>query len=233
MATAALVLAAGRGDRLRSGVPKAFVRLAGRALLAHALEALAGSPEIDLVVPVVAERDLDRFAAHAREWQAIPKLAAPVAGGPERQDSVRAGLAALGPEIRVVAVHDAARPLVRGDDVSRVVVAARLHGAALLALPATDTVKRVRAGLVVETPPRAECWVAQTPQVFWVEILREALAKAEHEGVRGTDDTQLVERLGVAVHVVEGDPANLKVTRAEDLLVAEALLHARNRGVGG
>jgi len=227
MATAALVLAAGRGDRLRSGTPKAFVRLAGRSLLSHALEALAGSPEIDLVVPVVAASELERFAALAAEWQEIPKLALPVAGGLERQDSVRAGLASLGPEITLVAVHDAARPLVRRDDVSRVVAAARLHGAALLAVPATDTIKRVRDGLVVETPARKECWVAQTPQVFRVEILREALAKAEHAGVLGTDDTQLVERLGVAVKVVEGDSGNLKITRPEDLVLAEALLAAR------
>jgi 2-C-methyl-D-erythritol 4-phosphate cytidylyltransferase len=232
MATAALVLAAGRGDRLRSEIPKAFVRLAGRALLAHALEALASSPEIDLVVPVIAASELDRFAAAGAEWRGIPKLAPPVAGGRERQDSVRAGLKALGPEVTLVAVHDAARPLVRGADVSRVVAVARLQGAALLAVPATDTVKRVRAGRVVETPPRAECWVAQTPQVFRVEILREALAKAEQEGVVGTDDTQLVERLGIAVHVVEGDPANLKVTRAEDLVLAEALLKARDGRTG-
>ena len=232
MATAALVLAAGRGDRLRSGTPKAFVRLAGRSLLAHALEALAGSPEIDLVVPVVAASELDRFAALAAERNEIPKLAPPVAGGRERQDSVRAGLASLGPEITLVAVHDAARPLVRGEDVSRVVELARLHGAALLAVPATDTIKRVRAGLVVETPPRAECWVAQTPQAFRIEVLREALAKAEQEGVLGTDDTQLVERLGVAVRVVEGDPSNLKITRPEDLLLAEALLEARSRRGG-
>jgi 2-C-methyl-D-erythritol 4-phosphate cytidylyltransferase len=232
MGTAALVLAAGRGDRLRSETPKAFVRLAGRALLAHALEAVARSPEIDLVVPVVSARELERFAAEAAEWRGIPKLAPPVAGGLERQDSVRAGLASLGPETTLVAVHDAARPLVSGEDVSRVVVAARLHGAALLAVPATDTLKRVRAGVVVETPPRAECWVAQTPQVFRVEILREALAKAEQDGVLGTDDTQLVERLGVSVHVVEGDPANFKVTRPEDLILAEALLRARDREGG-
>ncbi len=232
MATAALVLAAGRGDRLRSETPKAFVRLAGRSLLARALEALASSAEIDLVVPVVAASELDRFAALAAEWIEIPKLAPPVAGGRERQDSVRAGLASLGPETTLVAVHDAARPLVRGEDVSRVVELARLHGAALLAVPAADTIKRVRAGLVVETPPRAECWVAQTPQAFRIEILREALAKAEQEGVLGTDDTQLVERLGVAVRVVEGDPSNLKITRPEDLLLAEALLEARSRRGG-
>jgi 2-C-methyl-D-erythritol 4-phosphate cytidylyltransferase len=90
-----------------------------------------------------------------------------------------------------------------------------------------DTIKRVREGRVVETPPRAECWAAQTPQVFRVEILREALAKAEAEGVIGTDDAQLVEALGVEVRIVPGDPDNLKITGPEDLALAERLLALR------
>ncbi len=226
MITAALVLAAGRGERLHSPVPKAFVSLAGRTLLAHSLAALAAAPEISLVVPVVAAGDLARFAELAAERAGIPKLAPAVPGGLERQDSVRAGLAALGPGVTLVAVHDAARPLVRPRDVSRVVQAAERHGAALLATPATDTIKRVRGGVVIETPPRTECWAAQTPQVFRVEMLREALAKAAQDGVLGTDDAQLVERLGVPVHVVEGDPGNRKITRPGDLPWAEARLRA-------
>jgi 2-C-methyl-D-erythritol 4-phosphate cytidylyltransferase len=121
-------------------------------------------------------------------------------------------------------VHDAARPCVRPEAVRRVIDAARATGAAILATPVRDTIKRVVAGRVVETPPRAECWAAQTPQVFRVEILREALAKAETDGLLGTDDAQLVEALGVPVCVVPGDPDNLKITVAEDLVVAERLL---------
>jgi len=229
MITAALVLAAGRGERLHSPVPKAFVSVAGRTLLAHSLAALAAAPEIALVVPVIAIADLERFAGFAPERSGIPKLAPAVPGGRERQDSVRAGLAALGPEVVLVAVHDAARPLVRPRDVSRVVQAAQRHGAALLATPATDTIKRVRGGIVIDTPLRAECWVAQTPQVFRVDVLREALATAAQEGLLGTDDAQLVERLGVAVHVVEGDPGNRKITLPEDLPWAEERLRAALR----
>jgi 2-C-methyl-D-erythritol 4-phosphate cytidylyltransferase len=229
MITAALVLAAGRGERLHSPVPKAFVSVAGRTLLAHSLAALAAAPEIALVVPVIAIADLERFAGFAPERSGIPKLAPAVPGGRERQDSVRAGLAALGPEVVLVAVHDAARPLVRPRDVSRVVQAAQRHGAALLATPATDTIKRVRGGVVIDTPLRAECWVAQTPQVFRVDLLREALATAAQEGLLGTDDAQLVERLGVAVHVVEGDPGNRKITLPEDLPWAEERLRAALR----
>jgi 2-C-methyl-D-erythritol 4-phosphate cytidylyltransferase len=227
MRVAALVLGAGRGERLGHALPKAFVPLAGRPLLAYALEAMAASPEIDLVVPVVPADARERFAEVETAPGAAQKIGAPVVGGAERQDSVAAGLAALPADIGLVAVHDAARPLVRAEDVTRVVAEARRCGAALLAVPVGDTIKRVRDGRVVETPPRAECWAAQTPQVFRVELLREALAKAAAEGRIGTDCAQLVEALGVAVAVVEGDPGNVKVTRAEDLVRVERTLEER------
>jgi 2-C-methyl-D-erythritol 4-phosphate cytidylyltransferase len=226
MTTAALVLAAGRGERLGAGLPKALVPLAGVPLVVRAIAAVAACPEIDRVVPVIPPGEASRFAPLLAGLGPSAKLAAAVEGGAERQDSVRAGLAALGPECRFVAVHDAARALVRSDDVSRVVAAARRHGAALLAVPARDTIKRVRDGRVLDTPPRAECWAAQTPQVFRTELLREALAKADAEGFVGTDDAQLVERLGVEVRVVEGDPGNLKITGPGDLAAAEAWLRA-------
>jgi 2-C-methyl-D-erythritol 4-phosphate cytidylyltransferase len=230
MSTAALVLAAGRGERLGAGLPKAFVTLAGVPLLVRALSAVAASPEVDRVVPVIPADAGERFAALATSLAGLAKLADPVVGGAERQDSVRAGLAALPEDTTLVAVHDAARALVRPESVSRVVAEARESGAALLAVPARDTLKRVREGSVVDTPPREECWLAQTPQVFRVELLREGLAKADAEGFVGTDDAQLVERLGVAVRVVPGEPENLKITGPGDLAAAEAWLRQREAG---
>ncbi|MDX1383981.1 MAG: 2-C-methyl-D-erythritol 4-phosphate cytidylyltransferase [Thermoanaerobaculia bacterium] len=227
MSTAAVVLAAGRGVRLAAGTPKAFVPLAGAPLLLHALRALAAAPSIDLLVPVIPTGERARYDALAEDLAEVEGLTEAVEGGAERQDSVRAGVAALGPGVEWVAVHDAARALVRPEAVERVVAAARRHGAAILAAPARDTVKRVRDGRIVETPPRAECWVAQTPQVFRTEVLREALAKAHADGTVATDDAQLVERLGVPVHVVEGDPDNLKITGPDDLAAADAWLRAR------
>ena len=112
----------------------------------------------------------------------------------------------------------------RPEAVARVVAAARRDGAAILAVPIPDTIKRVREGRVIETPERAECWAAQTPQVFRVDLLREALAKASAEGRVATDDAQLVEWLGVSVTVVAGDPDNRKLTTAEDLAAAERSL---------
>jgi 2-C-methyl-D-erythritol 4-phosphate cytidylyltransferase len=232
MSVAALVLAAGRGERLAADLSKGFVPLAGKALLLHALAALAAPAEIGLVVPVIAQADLGRWAALQSELAAIPKLSDPVVGGAERQDSMAAGLAALPAGVTHVAVHDAARPLVRPEAVDRVVRAGLRDGAAILAVPVRDTIKRVRDGRVIETPERSECFAAQTPQVFRLEILREALAKAALDARVGSDDAQIVEALGIAVTVVGGDVENIKVTHAADLVVAERVLRARREGSG-
>jgi 2-C-methyl-D-erythritol 4-phosphate cytidylyltransferase len=229
MSVAALVLGAGRGERLGTDAPKAFVPLLGRPILLHALEALAACPDLARLVPVVPEGERAGLARWSAELAAIPRVVAAVVGGAERQDSVRAGLRALPGDVSFVAVHDAARPLVRAADVARVVAVAREHGAALLAVRVRDTLKRVRAERVVETPPRDEWWAAQTPQVFRRDWLEEALAKAEADAFLGTDDAQLVERLGLPVRIVEGDPGNLKITFPEDLALAEARLRERAR----
>jgi 2-C-methyl-D-erythritol 4-phosphate cytidylyltransferase len=231
-AVAALVLAAGRGERLGQAVSKAFVSLAGRTLVERSIRALFASQRIDRLVPVIAAGDRGAWAALAPSLADVAGLASPVVGGAERQDSMRAGLAALPADVTLVAVHDAARPFVLPSDVRRVLEAAREIGAALLAVPVTDTIKRVRGGRVVDTPLRSECWAAQTPQAFRVALLREALAKALLDGVVATDDVQLVERLGLPVAVVEGDPGNVKITRGEDLTLAEARL-ARSGGDAG
>jgi 2-C-methyl-D-erythritol 4-phosphate cytidylyltransferase len=233
MRVVALVLAAGRGERIGAAIPKAFLPLAGRPLVAHAIEALAACDAIDEIVPVVpadaCERiDTDAFAEVVRR-----KLRPAVPGGAERQESMRAGLAALPPEVELVAVHDAARCLVRPGDVARVVAAAARCGAALLAVPVRDTLKRRAGSLVAATVARADLWAAQTPQVFRTALLREALAKAELEGFLGTDDAQLVERLGAPVEIVEGDPGNVKITWPADLAWAEAALAEPGRGASG
>lgn len=222
MATAALVLAAGRGERLGAELPKAFVPLGGVPLLVRSLRALEAIPEIDVIVPVVAECDRARYEALSVEG--LAKLTEPVSGGAERQDSMACGLAALSESIRWVAVHDAARCLVDPEDVRAVLRAAVDEGAAILAAPVSDTIKRVRDGHIVDTPLREECFAAQTPQVFGIDLLREALAKAKAENRQGTDEAQLVEALGVAVRVVTSRSPNPKITHADDLAWAEGWL---------
>jgi 2-C-methyl-D-erythritol 4-phosphate cytidylyltransferase len=228
MRVAAILLGAGSGARLRATLeaapPKALVSLAGVSLLARSIAVLASAREIEWIQPVLPA---DALAAGARICAELPDAARvrpPVAGGAERQDSAQAGLAALPEGVTHVAIHDAARPLVRAPDVARVIAAALEHGAAILAEPVRDTIHRVVAGRILATPPRAECFAAQTPQVFRIDWLREAYAKAQAEGIRGTDDAALVARLGNPVHVVTGEPDNFKITTSADLARAEALL---------
>lgn len=221
MRVGAIVLAAGRGERLGHTLPKAFVPVGGVPMLVRSIEQLRAVQAISCIQPVIPAAEHGRFNELGLNSD---RVAVPVEGGAERQDSVAAGLAALPEEVEIVVVHDAARCLVNPVDVARAIEAARADGAVLLATPATDTIKLVDQGVVVQTPPRESCWAAQTPQVFRAEILREAHAKAAADGFIGTDDAQLVERLGIEVHVVAGSAHNIKVTHREDLALAEAWL---------
>lgn len=220
---AALVLGAGRGERLGHALPKAFVPLAGVTLIERSIRALAESGAFSLILPVLAAANFDRFGALGLGDE-IEGLAPPIEGGRERQDSMRAGLAALPAEVELVAVHDAARCLVSARDVKAVVAAARTADAAILAERAKDTIKRVVDRVIVETPVRTECWAAQTPQVARRDWLEEAVEAAAAEGRQATDDAQLLEWRGHAVKIIEATAPNPKMTRPEDLLWAEVLL---------
>lgn len=227
MSVAALVLAAGRGERLAADLPKAFVLLAGIPLVVHSIRAMDQVPEVRWILPVLGESDRDHWDAVASQVDQLSSLLEPVDGGVERQDSMRAGLAALPADVEWVAVHDAARPLVLPADVSKAIAVVREKGAVLLASPVRDTVKRVIDGKVVETPSRAELYAAHTPQIFRRDWLTEAVEKAAFANLLGTDDAQLIEELGKEVWIVEGSPENIKITLPEDLLLAEAILRRR------
>ncbi len=211
-------------------VEKAFMPVAGRPLLAHSVDTFEACPLVHDVCLVVAEQSLLRARETAREqgWQ---KIAAVVPGGAERQDSVWAGLEALGDACDWVLVHDAARPLVTAAMIERGLAAARRHHAAVAAVPVRDTLKRVREHsgdrLVWETVERSGLWAAQTPQVFHVSVLRQAFQLAGRHASQFTDDASLVEAMGRPVAVFEGSAQNVKVTYPEDVLLVEALLRAR------
>ena len=220
---AAVVPAAGRGERFGGDGPKALVPLGGRPLLEYALGALAAAPSVGMIVVAAPEEAVDAVAGLARRV-AGRKAAAVVPGGPDRQASVAQGLAALpaGPEI--VVVHDGARPLVPVPLIEAVAAAAAEGGAATAAIPVDDTVKRAADGWVRTTIDRAGLFRIQTPQAFRRSVLEAAHREAERTGFRGTDDAALVENLGRPVRLVPGAALNLKVTVPDDLALAEALL---------
>ncbi len=227
----AVVPAAGIGRRMGAATPKQYLELAGRALIAHAVGCLAGHPQIAAVVVALAAGD--RWWPRVREAEGLAAIE--TTGGATRADSVLAGLAALAghadPEDWVL-VHDAARPCLRGDDLERLIAAGAGHpDGALLAIPVRDTVKRADpAGRVVATVERSGLWRAQTPQMFRLGALREALAAALAAGHTVTDEAQAMERAGAAPLLVEGCAENIKVTTPADLALAE--LYLRARGVG-
>lgn len=219
--------AAGAGRRM-GGVRKAFLELDGQPILLRAIRPFLETPGVECVVVALPP---DR-AAHPPAWLtgADPRIRV-VAGGATRGDSVAAAVAALPAEVEVVLVHDGARPLVERGLVERCLRAAAAGRAVVAGVPAVDTLKEVDArGRVVRTPPRGRYWHAQTPQAFPRRLLERACRRARADGVEGTDDASLVERLGGGVEMVEGSPRNLKVTRPEDLVLAERLLELGDGG---
>ncbi len=224
----AVVLAAGRSTRMEAGDRKPFLELAGRTILERACAACIAAPAVERLVVVVSEEDLER----AREiLDAAPfahEVHDVVCGGPERTDSVRLGVAAAPEECDVILVHDAARPLVLPERVQAIAMAAADRGAAIPAVPVMDTIKTSRDGKeITGTLDRSLLWAAQTPQGFDAVRLRAVLARARRDQFHPTDDAGLFERYEGAVELVPSDPSNLKLTTAEDLLLGEAILRAR------
>jgi len=218
----AILVAAGRGERMGAGRPKAFVSLAGQPMLLRAAQAFGMSASVERIVAVVPAEEIEM----ARSLLGgLPKLQCVVAGGARRQDSVLEGLKQAPDGFAgIVLVHDAARPFVEPALIDAVAAAAREHGAALPLLPVVDTVKRLRDGRVIETIDRSELGAAQTPQGFRFALLVRAYEAAFRDHVTLTDEAMAVERLGERVAAVPGSPRNRKLTTREDLAWAEGVL---------
>jgi 2-C-methyl-D-erythritol 4-phosphate cytidylyltransferase/2-C-methyl-D-erythritol 2,4-cyclodiphosphate synthase len=219
-ATVALVVAAGRGERLGGGRPKQYLPLGGRPLLCHSLAAFACHRQVDAVRAVIHPDDEALYATAAAGLD----LLAPVSGGASRQESVRLGLESLAEQAPArVLIHDGARPFVDGGLIDRVLSGLEGAAGAIAALSMTDTLKREDDGRIGETLERAGLWRAQTPQAFrFADILAAHRAARDEPGL--TDDAAVAERAGLTVRLVAGDPANLKITSPEDLARAERWL---------
>jgi len=210
----AILLAAGRGERLGAGVPKAFVEVAGESLLARAVATIERTPRAGgfvVAAPRGHEDEAKAVAARSR------KLLTVVTGGETRQASVRLALHAVPAETTGVWCHDVARPFATPELYARVLGGLADADGAVPALPVADTVKRVRGAHVLETLPRDGLVLVQTPQAFRPEALEEAHRRAEEQGWEATDDAGLLEQAGFRVVVVPGDPGNFKITSVDDL----------------
>jgi 2-C-methyl-D-erythritol 4-phosphate cytidylyltransferase len=225
----AIIPAAGSGVRFGGQIPKQFIEIAGAPIIVHTLRRFDECEEVGAIIVALRREEVERVE-RALSAHKIRKPVRLVAGGAERSDSI---LNALGvakefrPEI--AAVHDAVRPFVTPERISAVIKKAREVGAAILAQPATDTIKEVEDGLIRRTLDRGRIWRAQTPQAFRYDLLMRANEEARAANLpaaMATDDSFLVERLGAPVAIVEGMANNIKITTPEDLILAEKLLSA-------
>jgi 2-C-methyl-D-erythritol 4-phosphate cytidylyltransferase len=228
--TVAILPAAGLGTRMGAETPKQFLELDGMPLVIFTLRRLAACAEIsEFLIATLAEEAESLAERISRESFSRPVRV--VRGGGSRQESVGNALAEIGEAAEIVLVHDAVRPLVTCEQTDRVIAAARLHGAAILGIPALDTVKEVKrtslpgdVALITATIPRERVVLAQTPQAFRMSLLRDAYANAARDGYTASDEAGLVERLGHDVYVVLGSARNLKVTRPGDMELARFYL---------
>ena len=216
-----LLLAAGEGERFGGSLPKALVPVAGSAMLRRSLSPFLEVASIAEIVVAAPSKFLREVEALIEDIEALHI----VTGGATRQESVRRALDALSGDLEFVVIHDAARPLVTRELIETVLAAAEIHGAAIPVLPVVETIKRVRKGFVEATLRREVLRAVQTPQVFRFAIFEEAHRRAAVEEVVATDDAALVEHFGLSpVAVVEGNPRNIKITRPDDLALAEFYL---------
>lgn len=227
MKVSVIIPAAGQGRRMEAGVSKQFLLLGGEPILKRTLEVFLNEPSVSAVTLVVPEADVEAVSGEFGGGRG--KLSEVVAGGKERQDSVHNGLKSLSADTDVVLVHDGVRPFVTPQMIRAAARAALDHGAAVAAIPVNDTLKRVDVRGVIEGGVSREgLWRMQTPQAFRYPLLLRAFDKARQDGFYGTDEVSLVERLGQEVFVVAGAESNIKITRPEDLALAEILLVARS-----
>ncbi|TFG76174.1 MAG: 2-C-methyl-D-erythritol 4-phosphate cytidylyltransferase [Thermodesulfobacteriales bacterium] len=229
MKAAVIITAGGLGKRFVGEgaelLPKQFIPLSTKPLIVYSIQSFERSKFISEIVLVVPDKWVEYTQAEIVDKFNIKKVSKVIAGGAERQESVRNGLNSLSTKPEIVAVHDGVRPFVTLDIIDEVITEAVNSGGAIAAIPVTDTIKQSSPEHIIEnTVPRNKIWFAQTPQAFKYEILKEAFEKASEDGYLGTDEAELVERLGREVKLVLGSKNNIKITTPEDIKLAELIL---------
>ena len=225
MSVIVLIPAAGTGSRMKAAVNKQYLMLVDRPVLARTIDLFEHHPRIDSIFVITPQAEIQFCRQEVVERFGFRKVRELIPGGAQRQDSVRNGIRACGagPD-DVILIHDGARPLLAPTAIDEIIDMVGETGAALVGVPAKDTLKEVVDGKVRMTPARDLYWQAQTPQAFRYSTIREAHEMALADGFRGTDDAMLVERLGKPVAMVMGSYRNIKITTPEDLALATALL---------
>ena len=222
MKVGAIIPAAGLGKRIGSSVAKQFLEIQGESLLDHTLKVFVSCKLIDYVVLVIPRADVDDVG---KDWLNKYEIVREVVlGGKQRQDSVYNGFNSLERATDIVVIHDGVRPFTTPQMITATIEEAKKYGAAITALPVSDTIKQVADGFVEQTISREGLWRVQTPQAFQHRLLQKAFKKAKEDSYYGTDEGALIEYLGERVRIVPGSELNIKITRKEDLVLGESLL---------
>ncbi len=221
----AIIAAAGMSNRMKSKINKQFININGKPILAHTLEKFQRCRYIDEIIVVAKEDEINYCKKEIVKRYGFNKVTKIVRGGKERQDSVYNGILALDEKTDIVISHDGARPFVKIKNIVDSIKGASEYGACVVGTPVKDTIKFVKNGEEIDsTPNRNLLWAAQTPQAFKREILMAGYKKAIEDNFVGTDDSILVERLGIEVKIIMGSYENIKITTPEDIIIAESLL---------
>lgn len=221
----AVIVAAGKGERMASNVAKQFILLCGKPLILHSLEIFDSINAIDGIMLVVAAYDIPYVYESLLAKHTFKKKVSVVIGGSSRQQSVLNGLNSIPHDTEIVVIHDGARPLITEQIVSNGIDEALNHGAVAVGVPVKDTIKMVDSqNFISSTPMRDELWIVQTPQIFRYETIFAAHKKALEDGFIGTDDSILAERSGIRVKMIQGSYRNIKITTSEDLILAQELM---------
>jgi 2-C-methyl-D-erythritol 4-phosphate cytidylyltransferase len=228
MKSDAVIVSAGKGQRLIEGRKKQFISLVGKPILAHTIDKFEACPLIRSILVVVGQEDMDYCMKEIVEKYRYRKISQIVPGGKQRQDSVKNGLDALSKNVDIVAIHDGVRPFITREMIEESIQSAIRLGAVAFGMPVKDTIKMAHPnGTVLKTLERESLWQIQTPQTFRVNLIKEAYHKATEDGFVGTDDASLVERLGIKVHLLPGSYTNIKITTPEDLMLANLFLQTK------
>ena len=229
----AIILAAGRGSRMKTSISKQYLNLKGKPILHHTLDVFFACLDIDEIILVISDRDEDICYNLVLKELIQTKTLKVVYGGDERQDSVYNGLYHVDANTDIVVIHDGARPFVTAEDITKTIKSAEKFGATALGVPIKETIKIVdERGFVERTPDRDGIWKIQTPQAFKYSLVRQAYGFANSKKIKGTDDSMLVEALGEPVKIIEGSYSNIKITTYEDLILAESIIEKKNSGQG-
>jgi len=223
-----IIVAAGEGERFKSTIPKLFLKLGDKPIIVHSLLAFLEKSLIDEVILVVHPEEVERTNKVCSDFSI--KIDKVITGGKRRQDSVSCGLRQISPQTNIVLVHDGARPLVDEKLIEQVIREAKVSGAVVPGIPCEDTVKEIEKDEVIKTYNRNLLWSIQTPQGFKKDVILSAYEKAQVAHSYGTDDAQLVEKMGHPVKIIYGNKENIKITRPVDLVLAEAILEKRLTG---